>query len=133
MALDTANRNRSYLFGRLLAVAEQVERSASDYEEGRETNAIRMQSVFAQRPLYGWRILEEKLNPYFARLSPGLRNYFKNIISEIVDMLPGLNDPSLGKKLEDTYLLGYYHQRSALKRKKDTSVKEENDNESAEE
>jgi CRISPR-associated protein Csd1 len=48
-------------------------------------------------------------------------------------MLPGLNDPSLGKKLEDTYLLGYYHQRSALKRKKDTSVKEENDNESAEE
>ncbi|HHU06703.1 MAG TPA: type I-C CRISPR-associated protein Cas8c/Csd1 [Clostridiales bacterium] len=133
LALDTANRNRSYLFGRLLAVAEQVERSASDYEEGRETNAIRMQSVFAQRPLYGWRILEEKLNPYFARLSPGLRNYFKNIISEIVDMLPGLNDPSLGKKLEDTYLLGYYHQRSALKRKKDTSVKEENDNESAEE
>jgi len=133
LALDTSNRDRSYLFGRLLAVAEQVERGASDYEEGRETNAIRMQSVFAQRPLYGWRILEEKLNPYFARLSPGLRNYYKNIIGEIVDMLPDPADPGLAKKLDDTYLLGYYHQRSALTRKKDKSAKEENEYEPAEE
>jgi CRISPR-associated protein Csd1 len=130
LALDTSNPDRSYLFGRLLAVMEQVERRASNYEEGRETNAIRMQSVFAQRPLYAWRILEEKLNPYFARLSPGFRNYYKSMIGEIVGMLPGLEDPGLGKKLEDTYLLGYYHQRSAMTRKKEASVKEENEYES---
>lgn len=133
LALDTSNRDRSYLFGRLLAVAEQVERCATGFEEGRETNAIRMQTVFAQRPLYAWRILDEKLNPYFVRLKPGTRNYYKNLISEIVDMLPSLDDLALGKKLDDTYLLGYYHQRSVLTRKKDSSVKEESEYESAEE
>lgn len=125
LALDTSTRNRSYLFGRLLAVAEQVERCASDFEEGRETNAIRIQTVFAQRPMYAWRILEEKLNPYYQRLQPGLRAYFKNIIGEIMDMLD-LDDPNLGKKLEDTYLLGYYHQRTAMTRKKEAPVKEDN-------
>lgn len=65
LALDTSNTDRSYLFGRLLAVAEQVERSTYDRDEGREPNAIRMQSVFAQRPLYAWRIISEQINPYF--------------------------------------------------------------------
>ena len=133
LALDTSNRNRSYLFGRLLAVLEQVERSTYDREEKREPNAIRMQSVFAQRPMYAWRLLDEKLDPYFRRLSPQLRAYYRKLIGEIADILPDLNDPELGKKLEDTYLLGYYHQRSAMFRKKDTSAKEENEYESAEE
>lgn len=70
MALDTSSTDRSYLFGRLLAVAEQVERATYDREEKRESNAIRMQAVFAQRPLYAWRIIEEKLIPYYARLAP---------------------------------------------------------------
>jgi len=122
LALDTSNTDRSYLFGRLLAIMEQVEKSASDYEEGRETNAIRMQSVFAQRPMYAWRILEEKVGPYFSRLSPGLRNYYKNMIGEITDKL-NWNDPQLGKKLDDIYLLGYYHQRSAMTRKREEGCK----------
>lgn len=133
LALDTNSLDRSYLFGRLLAVAEQAERSTYEQEEKREPNAIRMQSVFSQRPLYAWRILEEALNPYFAHLSPGLRAYFKNIIGEITDKLPPADDPELGKKLADTYLLGYYHQRTALTQKKQTSVTEGNKHESAEE
>jgi len=133
LALDASNRDRSYLFGRLLAIAEQVERSTYDREEGREPNAIHMWSVFAQRPLYGWRILEEKLIPYYAKLSPRLRAYFRNLTSEIVEMLPDAGDPELGRKLEDTYLLGYYHQRSAMTRKKQIEEKEEDEDESAEE
>jgi len=129
LALDITNRNRSYLFGRLLAVAEHAERCATDFDDGRETNAIRMQFVFSQRPLYAWRILEEKLNPYFARLKPKQRNYYRNLIGEIVEMLPVLDDSDLGKKLEDTYLLGYYHQRSVLTHKKDVPDKEEIKNE----
>jgi CRISPR-associated protein Csd1 len=90
-------------------------------------------SVLLQRPLYGWRILEEKLIPYYARLNPGLRAYFKNLISEVVEMLPDASAPELGRKLEDTYLLGYYHQRSAMTRKKQRVDKEEAEDESAEE
>ncbi len=129
LALDTTNTDRSYLFGRLLAVAEQVERSTYKHDEGREPNAIRMQAMFSSRPLYAWRIISEQLNPYFAHLQPGLRSYFKNIIAEITDKL-GTKDAMLGSKLEDVYLLGYYHQRSALTQKK-TSTREETDHEYA--
>lgn len=123
LALDTQNQDRSYLFGRFLAVAEQVERSTYDREEGREPNAIRMQAVFAQRPLYASRILNEQLVPYFARLKPGLRAYYKQVIGEIMDKLEA-GEPKRDQKLDDTYLLGYYHQRAALFTKKDSSTME---------
>lgn len=129
LSLNTSNTDRSYLFGRLLAVAERAEQSTYDREEGREPNAIRMQAVFSQRPLYAWRIISEQLNPYFAKMAPGLRAYYKNLISEITDLLPEQDDPNLGKRLEDTYLLGYYHQRYALTHKKETLKTEGNEDE----
>ena len=83
MQLDISNTNRSYLFGRLLAVAEKVERSTySRDESGREPNAIRLQSVFAQRPLNTWGTLEKALIPYYAKLNPGSRKYYKDIIGD---------------------------------------------------
>lgn len=134
MALDKDCTDRSYLFGRLLAVAEQVEHSTYDRDEGREPNAIRMQSVFCRQPMYAWGILEQALGPYYARLKPGLRNYFKTIIGEIVQKLPGPGDPALNAPLDDVYLLGYYLQRSALAYARKDGVqteKEEPDDESA--
>ncbi len=114
MALDINNTDRSYLFGRLLAIAEAIEKSAYRQETERETNAMRMQCIFSQRPMYTWRVLEERLNPYYARLSPGLREYYRQRIQEIVDKLP-LDDVNLNRKLDDTYLIGYYHQRAYRK------------------
>ena len=93
-------------------------------------NAIRMQSVFSQRPLYAWRILEEALNPYYQRLAPGLRYDYRNITQEITENLLA-GDSDLDKKLDDVYLLGYYHQRSARTKKKDKNVTEDESNESA--
>ncbi len=118
LGLDENNHDRSYLFGRLLAIAEHVERITYDAQEGREPNAIRMQALFSQRPNYAWRILEERLEPYYNHLKPGLRQYYRKMTQEITDWLRA-DDPSLNKKLEDVYLLGYYHQRAALTRKKE--------------
>ncbi len=117
LALDESNTDRSYLFGRLLAVAEKVERGAYSRGEEREPNAMRMQNVFSQRPVYAWRILEEALEPYYRRLPPGLRKYYRDITQSIAESL-NPEDPELNRKLDDVYLLGYYHQRSALARKK---------------
>lgn len=114
MNLDKQNRDRSYLFGRLLAVAEKAERATYDRNETRETNAIRMQTVFSERPLYAWRILEGALNPYYQKMKPSYRAFYKNLISEIMELMPS-NDPTvLGKRLDDVYLLGYYAQRAEL-------------------
>ena len=116
-------------------MAEQAEKSTYKDGETRETNAIRMQAVFAQRPLYAWRIIGEQLNPYFARMQPGLRAYYKNIISEITEKLPDISDPALERKLEDVYLLGYYQQRTAFFKKKEinNNITEENEDEHVEE
>lgn len=111
MALDKENTNPSYLFGRLLAVADMVERSAYGREETRETNAMRMQKAFALRPLSGWRMLEERLQPYYMRLPAGLRQYYRRITQEITDKLSA-SQGNLNQKLEDIYLLGYYHQHA---------------------
>lgn len=119
LALDENNCDRSYLYGRLLAVAEQVERCTYDKQEGREPNAIRLQSVFSQRPVYGWRVLSEKLISYYARLNPGLRAYYRRITDDIINKMDA-KDRELNKRLDDTYLFGYSHQREAFYIRKET-------------
>lgn len=124
MALDKNCDNPSYLFGRLLAIAEAVENSTYTDENRRETNAMRMQKAFALRPMSTWRFLEEKLEPYYKQLKPGLRQYYRNLTQEIVGKLPA-SGSSLNQKLEDIYLLGYYHQRAYRNEKPDQQETEE--------
>ncbi len=126
MALEKDKKDRSYQFGRLLAVMEKVERDTYDRDEKREPNAIRMQSVFCERPMYAARIIRDSLNPYFAKLSPGMRIYYNNLIGEIFERLSEFDEKDLNRQLEDSYLLGYYLQRSELYTKKESNNEEEN-------
>mgnify|MGYP002519013998 FL=1 len=126
MALEKDKKDRSYQFGRLLAVMEKVERDTYDRDEKREPNAIRMQSVFCERPMYASRIIRDSLNPYFAKLSPGMRIYYNNLIGEIFERLSEFDEKDLNRQLEDSYLLGYYLQRSELYTKKESNNEEEN-------
>lgn len=124
MAIDKNCSDRSYLFGRLLAVADAVESSTYTGEDRRETNALRMQKAFALRPMATWRVLEEKLGPYYKQLNPGLRQYYRKLTQEIVDKLSS-SDSALNQKLDDIYLLGYYHQRAYRTERTDKSKTEE--------
>ncbi len=119
MALDYENSDRSYLFGRLLAVLEKAERATFTSGETREPNAIRLQNAYVNHPMSTWVILEDKLNPYFQRMPPGWRNYYKGIVSEIVTKLGTHFKPEeLNRPLEELYLIGYYLQRAALNQSK---------------
>lgn len=126
MALEKDKKDRSYQFGRLLAVMEKVERDAYDPEEKREPNAIRMQSVFCERPMYASRIIRDSLNPYLEKLKPRARIYYNNLIGEIFGHLSEFDEKDLNRQLEDSYLLGYYLQRSELYTKKESNNEEEN-------
>lgn len=127
MALDYENTDRSYLFGRLLAVLEKAERSAFTSGETREPNAIRLQSAFVNHPMSTWQTLEIALNPYFQRMNPGSRTYYKNLISEITEKMVGSEPDVLNRPLEELYLIGYYLQRSAFNqyKNKDENSREE--------
>lgn len=124
MALDENCSDRSYLFGRMLAIADAVENIACASRGERETNALRMQKVFALRPMATWRILEEKLEPYYKQLKPGLRQHYRRLTQKIVDRI-SVSDSTLNQKLGDIYLLGYYHQRSYRSEKHNRAETEE--------
>ena len=131
MGLNKECTNRSYLFGRLLAVAEAVEKETYRKGEARVTNAMRMQLRYSEMPYDTWKILEHALNPYYSRLTSKsdeyFRNedYFKKIVEEILDkLIPDDEEPNetkvqeLNQKLDALYLLGYYNQRAEIYRPK---------------
>lgn len=127
MALEPERKDRSYQFGRLLAVMEKIERDTYDAGEGREPNAIRLQSVFCQRPMYAAGMLEKQLErAYFSRLRPGSRIWYKHLMGQIMEIISTFPQEEWNKPLDDSYLMGYYLQRNALYTKKTDNEMEEN-------
>lgn len=128
MALEPERKDRSYQFGRLLAVMEKVERDTYGSGESREPNAIRLQTVFCQRPMQTAANLEKQLErAYFPRLKPNSRIWYKNLMGQIMEMISACPGEDWDKPLDGTYLLGYYLQRAALYAKKNDEM-EEKDN-----
>jgi CRISPR-associated protein Csd1 len=127
MALEPNKQDRSYQFGRLLAVLEKAERDTYQEGETREPNAIRMQPVFSQRPQYASRIVWDQLkNAYLPRLSPGSRAFYDKLLGEIEEQLSHFSDSEREQPLKDTYMLGYYLQRNELyKSKKEKETEDE--------
>ncbi|UQZ85489.1 CRISPR-associated protein (Cas_Csd1) [Paenibacillus konkukensis] len=116
VALDTENNDRSYLFGRLLAVADVLERRALG-EETRSSNAIRYMNSFSMHPERTWMTIQKSLQPYQARLgTKGI--YLSKLIDEIASMFT--TEDFNNKALTGKYLLGFYSQRHELWKKNKT-------------
>ena len=114
MALEPEKQDRSYQYGRLLAVMEKAERDTYDRDEKRETNAIRMQSVFVKRPAYAAAIIMNQLKTaYYPQLKPGVRTYYERIIGQIMEAISDCGEDE-NRELKESYLLGYYLQKNDL-------------------
>lgn len=114
MSLEDNKKDRSYQFGRLLAVMEKIERDTYDKDEMREPNAIRMQTIFCERPLYVSKILNLRVTPYLQRQNIQSRAFYRNLIGKIMEKLSCYSEFELNKPLKETYLMGYYLQRKEL-------------------
>ncbi len=122
MALDETSTSRDYLYGRLLAVAENIE-SYALYKAGekRNTTADRLMQRFADRPFSTWRNLELALKPYMHRLqnvSPGFLKLRKDLLDSIQSAFDTTEFTS-DKALSGEFLLGFHCQRLELNSKKD--------------
>ena len=120
MSLDTEKKDRSYQYGRLLAILEKIEKDTYSKENERETNAIRMQSVFVKRPAYASKVIIEQLNnSYFPKLKkekPGISVKYERMMGEIYEIL-SLFEDEYNNPLTENYLLGYYLQKNELYKK----------------
>lgn len=122
--LDGKNRNRDYLYGRLLALADQVEYDAADRPEQRKlpTNAIRLTQRFVQYPRETWLHLHTKLLPYFAALgSNGKADHFMHMIADVESLFERADRESAAALGED-FLLGYFAQRQDVYRSHERGV-----------
>lgn len=130
MSLDRTITERGYLYGRLLAVAELLEKAAqkasSDTE--RPTNAEKLMQRFSSHPHSTWQTLRKALDPYIQILiknKPGLKNYYDQELESIHDLFDR-NDFINDTKVSGEFLLGYYCQKSEMFTKKSPDKEEEN-------
>ncbi|WP_430482950.1 type I-C CRISPR-associated protein Cas8c/Csd1 [Rossellomorea marisflavi] len=119
VALRTDLLDRSYLFGRLLAVADVLERRALGRDESRPTNAIRYMNAFSKYPARTWKTIQESLQPYEATLGKGALDLTK--LKDEIGSLLAIEDFN-NKALTGNYLLGFYSQRHELYKKKESAV-----------
>lgn len=121
--IDENQNDRSYLFGRILACAEQVERSAlavqnAGKEKGdsdsRLTNAEQLLPAFIQKPVKTLAVLQTKLVPYLARLRANGRSAARyDLMLELISRI-GEKDFT-NKELGELYLLGYAQQKMVFR------------------
>lgn len=117
VALNKESTDRDYLFGRLLAAAHKLEEYVNykTGNQGRETNAMKYWSTYAQNPARTYQIIRERLQPYISKLNSGSRNYYLALAEEIFDKLAQTNSFN-NEPLKENYLLGYYSQSAEFRK-----------------
>ena len=117
MSLDTQNRSRDYLYGRLLAIAENTESYALYLAgEKRATTAERYMQRFAEHPFATWRNIELALKPYQERLHNNGKDTSAQAIGEIMELF-AIDDFTCDDKLSGEFLLGYHCQKMEIARR----------------
>lgn len=127
-------QKRAMLFGRLLAVMDEIERKAlykmdKLSSDNRLTNAKKMWSAYTRRPMTTYSRLHEKMvQAYLGKLSGGTIAFFddeiQNIMAELKE-IDGFNN----KSLKEEYLLGYYQQREKIRSSKVNEIENEMESE----
>lgn len=114
MALEEERNTRDYLYGRLLAVADQIESKALQLaKENRGTTASRLMQRFSDRPFSTWKNIEEALKPYKDRIRakyPPLLKGYEELLDAIHSRIKTANYIT-DTRLTGEYLLGYHCQR----------------------
>lgn len=125
--LDKENTNRSYLFGRLLAVYQQLEYATYNNDTERTTNAQKFWTSYTNNPATMMATLEDKTKSYEKKLKQnktGLYIVLTRVKEEIITKLyESAEKAEMNKPLSYDYLFGYYTQL------KDFYSKQEKENE----
>lgn len=125
MALDESRVTRDYLYGRLIAIADNLEKWAlKEGGDKRPTTANRYFARFATQPYRTWQIIEEALQSYIMKLG-GKANFHVKLIDSVMDKFQN-EDYMDNRQLSGEYLLGYHNQREFFNKKINKTNTEEN-------
>jgi CRISPR-associated protein Csd1 len=122
MELDVTRADRDYLYGRLLALADDFE-SGVLYRQGvlgtRPTNAVKLMSNFVAKPYSTWGNLWKQLAPYMKSSDSKTLYRVKRFQDDVDDVMALFRngDYDSSDALSPLFLLGYSSQRRALKQR----------------
>jgi CRISPR-associated protein Csd1 len=119
MALEEDRTSRDYLYGRLLAVADNIEHYAlTSAETNRDTMAARLMQRFADRPFSTWRTIELALTPYKSRLRASDKKagflWMREKLMDEIQCKFLADDFTNDRSLSGEFLLGFHCQRRDL-------------------
>lgn len=130
--LNRENTDRSYLFGRLLALFEHMERSTFGEKEERSTNAEKMWTSYTNHPATMMMRLRTLLKPYERKMASseqtrGLYFKLKHDISEVTNLLHenyNMDSAEVNRPLDYGFIFGYEAQRRDIFTGKPKDIKE---------
>lgn len=131
--LDRANTDRSYLYGRLLALYERLEASCFRKDNDRVTNAEKLWNAYVNKPaLMNFR-LRNALKPYEKKLksspeSAGLYYKIRKDIAEVSNMLAenyDYQEEVANRPLGPGFIFGYEAQLQDIFTKKNSKEEED--------
>lgn len=130
--VDEECGDRSYLYGRLLAVADRIEYTTFDREEdkNRVTNAKRFMCAFSQNPYRTWQTIEENVQNYLNKKKVSERMYYSQLLDKITAKF-NREEFIKNEKLDGLYLLGFHCQSYDMTHRakaEDKKEKEEEEN-----
>lgn len=133
MALDRENRDRSYVFGRLLGAAQKLEEVALFYsgEQSRSTAAERFGQQFVRRPGKTWKIINDNLRPYTAKMKAMGKTWYVKELQDIYELIDE-EDFKKQEPLSEVYLLGYNCQLNSYDKKEGKIKNDTNEGEDKE-
>ena len=128
MGLDEERNTRDYLYGRLLAVADNIERRVLDgNNEKRDTNAGRLMQRFATHPFETWKHIEFSLKPYIDRLrlnDPDFLSWNEYLMRQIMLKFDSVEFTKPNTPLSSEFLLAFHSQRTRSFTKKQDQTKD---------
>lgn len=127
MYLESNRDDRDYLYGRLLALADNFEESVLRKQgvKDRPTNAIKLMSNFTAKPYTTWGTLWKQLTPYLKSANGG--SWFRNEVDDVMALFKE-GDFEDNRALSPMFLLGYSCQRRASKCKAQEISQKNNSN-----
>lgn len=122
--LEEGRESFPYLCGRLLAVADAMEKSTYNDEDRkrRTTNAMRYFTKFMEHPCQTWETLNKLLQPYITKLG-GKAIFYQSIIGGISAKIDE-NEFLRARNLDGRMALGFYAQQNVIYAKNENKTEE---------